>query len=235
MARKFKILMLCPTVQTSAPPPDKSEPRPMTYSSISYLEGALKFLGNSLLPVSFFLIFPFFWFFSFPDFWQIFRCQRWHSTPRVFSLNFWWMGGGDSKIFHPREVDGETCENNQTEAETAHLMQNQAIFCYFKHEIQLFKVLLSLKLIKIVKFDTKIYLNFSNFWGWTSAGGGQTLVQKWGQVSNGGIDKIFTRWGTPQSPHEKTLPTTDPPAGLNQKYYFLVVKWKPIYFSLGSG
>ena len=37
---------------------------------------------------------------------------------------------------------GGTCEKNMTEAETAHLMQNKAIFCYFKHEIQLFKILL---------------------------------------------------------------------------------------------
>ena len=41
-------------------------------------------------------------------------------------------------------------------------MQDWAIFCYFKHEIRLFKVLLSLK---VVKFDTKMYLDFSNFRG----------------------------------------------------------------------
>ena len=72
-------------------------------------------------------------------------------------------------------------------------------FCYFKHEIQLFKVLLSLK---VVKFDTKMYLNFSNFRGRTSAGGGggQALVQKRGQVSDGGIGKIFAGWGTPSPP-----------------------------------
>ena len=71
-------------------------------------------------------------------------------------------------------------------------------FCYFKHEIQLFKVLLSLK---VVKFDTKMYLNFSNFQGRTLAGGGQALVQKWGQVSDGGgIGKIFAGWGTPVLP-----------------------------------
>ena len=44
-------------------------------------------------------------------------------------------------------------QKNPTEAKTAHLMQNKAIFFYFKHEIQLFKVLLSLK---VVKFDTKM-------------------------------------------------------------------------------
>ena len=47
-------------------------------------------------------------------------------------------------------------------------------------------VLLSLK---VVKFDTKMYLNFSNFRGRTSAGGGgQALIQKRGQVSDGGGD-----------------------------------------------
>ena len=73
-------------------------------------------------------------------------------------------------------------------------MQNYAIFCYFKHEIQLFKVLLGLK---VVKFDTKMYLNFSNFRGRTSAVGEQALVQKWGQVLDGGIGKIFAGWGDP--------------------------------------
>ena len=66
-----------------------------------------------------------------------------------------------------------------------------------------FKVLLSLK---VVKFDTKMYLNFSNFRRQTSAGGGQTLVQKWGQVSDGGIDKIFAGWGDPPVPQEKKKP-----------------------------
>ena len=60
--------------------------------------------------------------------------------------------------------------------------------------------------LKVVKFDTKTYFNFSNFRGRTSAGGGQALVQKRGQVSDGGIGKIFAGWGDPQSPQEKTLP-----------------------------
>ena len=58
-------------------------------------------------------------------------------------------------------------------------------------------VLLSLK---VVKFDTKMYLNLSNFRGRTSAGWGQALVQKRGQVSDGGIGKIFVGWGTPNPP-----------------------------------
>ena len=40
--------------------------------------------------------------------------------------------------------------------------------------------------LTVVKFDTKMYLNFSNFRGQTLAGGGQALVQKWGQVSDVG-------------------------------------------------
>ena len=47
-----------------------------------------------------------------------------------------------------------------------------------------------------------MYLNFSNFRGRTSAGGGQALVQKRGQVSDGGIGKIFTGWGTPSPPRK---------------------------------
>ena len=83
------------------------------------------------------------------------------------------MGGGDSKFSVPVGPDevgwgGGLAKKNPTEAKTAALMQNYAIFCYFKHEIQLLKVLLSLK---VVKFDTKMYLNFSNFRGRTSAGG----------------------------------------------------------------
>ena len=105
---------------------------------------------------------------------------------------------------------GGTCEKNQTEAKTAHLMQNKAIFCYFKHEILMssniyskVKVLLSLK---VVKFDRKMYLNFSNFRGRTSAGGGQALVQKQGQVSDGGgLAKFSPDGGPPVPPRKKTL------------------------------
>ena len=60
--------------------------------------------------------------------------------------------------------------------------------------------------LTVVKFDTKMYLNFSNFRGQTSAGG-QALVQKWGQVSDGEIYKIFAGWGDPQSPQDKNPDT----------------------------
>ena len=118
------------------------------------------------------------------------------------------IGGGDSKFRSPMgtksDGGGGNLQKNLTEAKTAHLMQNQAIFCYFKHEMQLFKVLLSLK---VVKFDTKMYLNFSNFRGRTlrGGGGGQAQVQKWGQVSDGGGGELakFSLDGDPQSPPGK--------------------------------
>ena len=116
---------------------------------------------------------------------------------------------------------GGTCEKNLTWCQNCPLQMilNQAIFnCYFKHRnTKLFKVLLSLKL---VRFDTKMYLNFSNFLGQISAGGGQALVQKRGQLSNGGIGKIFVGWGDSQSPPEKK-PDTPPSLAKN--------KWLCIY------
>ena len=49
-----------------------------------------------------------------------------------------------------------------------------------------------------------MYLNFSNFRGRTSAGGGQALVQKRGQVLDGGeLAKFSPDGGTP--PRKKTL------------------------------
>ena len=52
-----------------------------------------------------------------------------------------------------------------------------------------------------------MYLNFSNFRGQTSAGGGQALVQKRGQVSDGGgIGKIFAGWGDPPVPPQEKNP-----------------------------
>ena len=91
-----------------------------------------------------------------------------------------------------------------------------SFFCYFKHEIQLFKVLLSLKL---VKFDTKMYLNFSNFRGQTSAGGDKPWSENGDKCRmGGGIGKIFARWGTPSPPRKKPclLSTLDEGLGVRQ-------------------
>ena len=74
------------------------------------------------------------------------------------------------------------------------------------YEIQLFKVLLSLK---VVKFDTKMYLNFQNFRGRTSAGGGTSLGPKMGTSvgsgggGGGGDWQNFHRMGGP--PRKKIL------------------------------
>ena len=74
-------------------------------------------------------------------------------------------------------------------------------FCYFKHNIQLFKVLLSLK---VVKFHTKMYSNFSNFWGRTLAGGGTSLGPKTGtSVGWGELTKFLPNGGTPSPSREK--------------------------------
>ena len=62
--------------------------------------------------------------------------------------------------------------------------------------------------LKVVKFDTKMNLNFSNFRGRTSAGGGgggQALVQKWEQVLDGGLTTFLPDGGPPVPPRKKTL------------------------------
>ena len=49
-----------------------------------------------------------------------------------------------------------------------------------------------------------MYLNFSNFRGQTSAGGGTSLGPKTGtSVGWGEIGEIFAGWGDPQAPQEK--------------------------------
>ena len=124
---------------------------------------------------------------------------------RAFSLNFWWgtqnfrslLGtNGDEVGWVGLAKKSEWSQNCPPNANLGH-------FCYFKHEIQLFKVLLSLK---VVKFDSKMYLNFSNFWGQTSAGGEQALVQNGDKYRMGGWQH-FCWMGDPQSPppRKKTL------------------------------
>ena len=77
-------------------------------------------------------------------------------------------------------------------------------FCYFKHEIRLFKVLLSLK---VVKFDTKIYFNF--FRGRILAGG-TSLGPKTG--TSVGWEGGLTKFLPPPSPstRKKTLEAVGP-------------------------
>ena len=60
--------------------------------------------------------------------------------------------------------------------------------------------------LKVVKFDTKMYLNFSNFRGQTSAGGDKPWSKNGDKCRmRGGIGNIFAGLGDPQSPQEKTL------------------------------
>ena len=73
---------------------------------------------------------------------------------------------------------------------------------YFKHEIPLFQVLMSLK---VFKFDTKNLFKFFKFSGTKLGRGGQALVQKRGQVSIGGLTKFLPDGGPPVLP-QKTLP-----------------------------
>ena len=57
--------------------------------------------------------------------------------------------------------------------------------------------------LKVVKFDTKMYLNFSNFRGPTSAGADKPWSKNGDKCWMGEIGKIFTRWGTPSPPRKK--------------------------------
>ena len=57
--------------------------------------------------------------------------------------------------------------------------------------------------LKVVKFDTKMYLNFSNFRGRTSAGGDKPWSKNGDKCQMGGIGKIFAGWGTPSPPQGK--------------------------------
>ena len=103
---------------------------------------------------------------------------------RIFSLNF---DGGTHNFSPPSGMKldgGGTCEKKiGLKPKLPAKCKIRPFFCYFKHEIQLFNVLLSLK---VVKFDTKMYFNFSNFLGWNLGWGGNKLCSK-----NG--DKC--RWG----------------------------------------
>ena len=58
--------------------------------------------------------------------------------------------------------------------------------------------------LKVVKFDTKMYLNFSNFRGRTSAGGGDKPWSKNGDKCRmGGLAKFLPDGGDPPVPPGK--------------------------------
>ena len=86
-------------------------------------------------------------------------------------------------------------------------MQNWAIFCYFKHEIQLFKVHCTFELRSSQIWHRNVF-NFFKFLG-TNLGWGGGGNKPWSKNGDrcwmGGIDKIFAGWGTPSPPGKKTL------------------------------
>ena len=57
--------------------------------------------------------------------------------------------------------------------------------------------------LKVVKFDTKMYLNFSNFRGRTWAGGGTSLGPKTGTSVGWGDWRNFRQMGGPPVSQEK--------------------------------
>ena len=124
---------------------------------------------------------------------------------RVFSLNFWW-GWGDSKFSVPvgpgwgRSRMGGNLQKKSDWSQNCPLNAKLGLFCYLKHEIQLFKVLLSLK---VVKFDTKMYLNFSNFRGQTLAGGDKPWSKNGDKCRMGGGDWQNFRRIPPVPPRKK--------------------------------
>ena len=80
---------------------------------------------------------------------------------RVFFSKFLIGGGTQNDSFLSGSRDGRgTWEKIRLKPKLATSCKIRQFFCYIKHEIQLFKVLLSLK---VVKFDTKMYLIFLIF------------------------------------------------------------------------
>ena len=100
---------------------------------------------------------------------------------RVFSLNFW--QGGTSKFFVPESGGGGDLQKSDWSRNCPPNAKHRPFFAILSMTIQLFKVLLSLK---VLKFDTKMYLKFSNFRG--RRGGGETSLgpKTWDKCRMGG-------------------------------------------------
>ena len=58
--------------------------------------------------------------------------------------------------------------------------------------------------LKVVKFDAKMDLNFSNFQGTNLGWGGTSLGPKTGTSVGWGIDKIFAEWWGPPGKNPDT-------------------------------
>ena len=106
------------------------------------------------------------------------------------------LGWGRGRLAKKKKKKSDWSQNCPLNAKLGH-------FCYFKHEIQLFKPEVLLSLTE-VKFDTKMYLNFSNFREQTSAGVGDKPWSKNRDMCRMG-DKISPDRGDPQVLQEKTL------------------------------
>ena len=117
-----------------------------------------------------------------------------------FSLNFWW---GASKLTGTKS-DGGDLRKKSDWSQNCPLNAKLGHFLLFKHEIQLFKILLSLK---VVKFDTKMYYIFWIFGDdhEPRLGGDKPWSKSGDKCRMGGIDRIFAGWGDPPVPQEKTL------------------------------
>ena len=63
--------------------------------------------------------------------------------------------------------------------------------------------------LKVVKFDIKMYLNFSHFRGRTSGGGFKPWSKNGDKCRMGGLTKFSPNGGTP-SPPKKTLSVASP-------------------------
>ena len=136
-----------------------------------------------------------------------FQCLHKHQWTGFFRKNF---DGGTQNFWSSLVTDGDEVGwgggnlwKKSDWSQNCPLMQNYIIFCYSKHEIQLFKVLLSLR---VVKFDTKNVSRFFKYFE-TNLGWGASLGPKTGTCVGWGVDKIFAWWGgRPPSPPGKKTP-----------------------------
>ena len=127
--------------------------------------------------------------------------------PQVFSLNFWW---GGLKIFGPR--GDEIAGGGRDLRKKSDWSQNCPLNAKLGHFL-----LLSLK---VVKFDTKMYLNFSNFRGRTSAGGTSLGPKRGTSVGWGDFTKFSLDGGTGESPQEKPCPLGLPQVFCRESTHF---------------
>ena len=106
--------------------------------------------------------------------------------------------GGTQNFWSPSVPDGDEVRWEGDLRKKLRLKPKLPTYAKSDHlllEIQLFKVLTSLK---VVKFDTKMYLNFSNFRGRTSAGGDKPWSKNGDKCRMGGLAKFSPDGGPPR-------------------------------------